>query len=182
MVVCDQPVAGDEPTAWPQHPEHVDRQRFLVGDVHDRILAEHDVDTGVVERERAGRHLPDLDPVGETMPLDALPGACAHQGLDVEPDHPPGTVVADQGDRGAARPAPDVDHGRAREIDTGDRAGDLIGPARRQEPVAPQLFEEGDLVFAVQRFVSGIAHAPACISRGSRRRTQRYRSTHGLLP
>ena len=54
FVAAAHPVAGREDAGGRQHAKQFVGEGVLVGDVHDRVFAEHDVEAAVGKRQRAG--------------------------------------------------------------------------------------------------------------------------------
>jgi hypothetical protein len=148
--VADQPVRRDEPAARRQHSEHVTSERVLVGDVHDRVLREHDVEARVVERQRAGLDPHELEPVVEPVASGSLPRRGEHRVLDVDA----GDVGRAVGDHemtvDPTDPAPDVEHASTRDRCAGHDPVDLVRASWREEPLTPDHLEHADQVVAVQ--------------------------------
>ena len=66
-----QPVARDEASARAQHAQHLGEDLRLVGNLHHRILGEHDIEARLVERQRARRR-PARRESGPTSPARSM--------------------------------------------------------------------------------------------------------------
>ncbi len=127
-----------------QDAEHVAHQGLLVGDVDDAVLGEHDVEGAGREGQRAGGGLDDADPVQKARFRDPRAGDVEHAVLDVEGGDETRAVFPHQCDVDAPRAAADVEDRGAGQIRVADQTRHLGRAAGRQEPAAPEGFEQGN--------------------------------------
>ena len=123
-----QPVACGKCSARPQHPEDIGKQRLLVGDVNERILGKHHVETGVSKWQWP--RFPAHEPRPFIEPLLFRPSRrqIDDRLLDVETGNLGRSIFARQEQRDAARAAADVENPLAGKVEAVDDPANLVRP------------------------------------------------------
>ncbi len=121
------------------------------------ILAEHDIETLVRQRERTGVDFLIAQVFGKALPLGAFNATPQQRTFDIDTVHMGRVEVAHQNHVTASDAATDVEDLLSRDIETFEKESDLLLAARRKESVAPNQFQGADKAVGVFVFLV-IAH------------------------